>query len=169
MRKVDPKKIAIGFTEAQKRWFRERDGYRCQMHWVENGKWVQCKNTVLEVHHLVPRFFASLHYPAHFGINSMNQGVCLCPLHHVGKGLQTVNAAIVIHRDNIVAQLAYQKGDKDAYKKMFKQREWLAERGKIYWDSSWDMMLWRIIQKANGSFAQKHPYPKHRKFGLRGR
>lgn len=161
--------VAKGFTDAQRRWFHERDGHRCQMYWVENGVWVRCKNTTVEVHHLVPRYYASLHYPHSFGINSMNQGVSLCPLHHCGKGLKTPSAAIVIHRDMIVANLAYQKGDKQAYNKMFKQREWLAQRGKIYWDASWDMMLWRIIQKANGRFARNHPYPQHRKYGLRGR
>lgn len=42
--------VAVGFTDAQRRWFHDRDEHRCQMRWVVNGKWVRCKNTVLEVH-----------------------------------------------------------------------------------------------------------------------
>lgn len=169
MRKVDPKRIAIGFTEAQKRWFRERDGYRCQMHWVENGRWVRCKNTDVQIHHIIPRGWASMHYPVGFPVNGMNNGICICASCHVGKNIGITNPPHVIHIDNIIAENAYRKGDKNAYKKMFEQRLRLSEKGIPYWQTQFDMMLMRIVQKENGRFSRVKPYPKHRKYGVNGR
>lgn len=161
--------VAVGFTDAQRRFFHERDEYRCQFWYVQQGKWVRCKNTVIEVHHVVPRYWASVHYPKTYAINGMNQGVCICPTHHVGAGISTRNGIYVLHPDNITARLDYQNGDKQAYQKMFKAREDLTRRGIPYWCTTWDAMLLRVIQKANGRFARNHPYPTHRKYGNRGR
>lgn len=163
-------KAAIGFTLPQKKWILERDGFRCQMRWVQNGKWVRCNNRFgLQVHHRVPRGWASAHYPSDYGINDCSNGITICSCHHIGEGVDNENAPHVIHRDNIHAKREYRKGNKRAYDEMIENRKNLTRRGIPYWNTEYDEMFARIIARENERFLKKKPYPKHRKYGVRGR
>lgn len=161
--------IAIGFTDSQRRWILERDGYRCQFRMMQLGHWVRCRNTKdLHVHHVVPRFWASLHYPWDFEINGVSNGITICAGHHVGKGLDIENAPYVIHADNIRAYIAYRNGNRNAFNEMLEARGDLARRGIPYWVTTWDMMLLRIAQREAAKFEGRE-YPRHRIFGFLGR
>lgn len=73
---------AIGFTPKQRQWALNRDGNQCSMFMYIDGKWVRCKNTQhLQVHHIVPRGYASKHYPKHFPLNGPNNCITLCREH----------------------------------------------------------------------------------------
>lgn len=154
---------ANGFTQAQRQWFLARDGNRCQFHSVgPDGKWHRCKATSgLQIHHLIPRGWASRHYPHGFPLNGPANGLCLCEFHHIGKGS--------VHHDAYEAKLAYAAGDKQAFQKMMDVRYDLNARGIPYWNTQWDMMFNRIIQKANVSFLRRNPYPDKGKYGRTGR
>lgn len=160
---------ATGFTDKQRQWFLDRDGHQCSMHLYINGKWTRCKNTsYLQVHHLIPRGFASLHYPKDFPVNGYDNGIVLCRGHHISFGY-TGDPVYVIHPDTEGARIAYAQGDKLAYEKMMKARSSLNDRGILYHNTLWDSMFIRIVMKANALFLPQNPYPLHGKFGMCGR
>lgn len=155
---------ANGFTKAQRQFFLDADGYRCQFHYVgDDGKWHRCRNTTeLQIHHVVPRGFASMHYPQDFPINGPCQGITLCAMHHC-------LSPDSVHPDTFVAHNAYREGDKDAYKKMMEKRYELNRQGIPYWNTRYDLMFVRIIQKRNVAYLRTHIYPDKGKYGRTGR
>lgn len=162
--------IAVGFTDAQRRWFLERDGHRCQMHYVVNGKWVRCPNTArLQIHHRIPRGWASHLYPHDYPINGAGNGIALCEFHHIARGMTELQLSMAVHQDNFYAQIAYSKGNKNAFREMIDGRRRLMLKGQPYWHTRFDVMFERIIHRENARFIRGKPYPKHRKYGVRGR
>lgn len=160
---------AVGFTPKQRRWFLERDNHQCMFWFFRGGKWVRCpRKSNLQIHHLTPRGYASLHYPVTFELNGASNGLSLCPMHHVATNY-TGDPIFVVHPDTEVARIAYIGGDKDAYKKMMDARRKLNEAGLPYWNTTWDHMFHRLVEKANARYLPGHPYPGHRKYGTRGR
>lgn len=165
---------AIGFTKAQRLWFLERDGHQCMMVRVNSdGKWHRCKNTEhLQVHHVIPRGWASMHYPKRFKINGPGNGITLCRQCHVGYGLTGIELEQAVHPDTEQARIAYRKGDTDAYHKMMDRRRIMNHNGQPYWVTQYDASFLRLIAKANGRyFKQKgsKTFPKHSKYGCNGR
>lgn len=153
----------VGFTNAQREWFILRDG-GCQFHWFDLAKmrWVRCPSkTDLQVHHIVPRGWATMHLPVSFQLNGSHNGICLCKYHHVGKGS--------VHPDTYEALLKYQAGNKNAYKQMMEARRLLNEQGTPYWCTKWDWMFSRIARKATAKFVKTHPYPINGNRGNTGR
>lgn len=150
-----------GFSEIQRQWFLLRDG-QCQFHYVLNGKWVRCPiKAKLQIHHVIPRGWANMHYPKDFPLNGASNGIALCEHHHIGKGS--------VHPDTYEAWCAYHMGNKNAYHEMMEKRYELNSKGIPYWDTQWDFMFARIIQKLNVSFLRTHPYPHSGKYGNTGR
>ncbi len=154
---------ANGFTPSQRRWILARDNHMCQFHYVgEDGRWHRCGVTEgLQIHHVVPRGYASMHYPINFPLNGPNNGITLCSFHHIGKGS--------VHPDTYEASLVYRSGDKQAYVKMMEERRSLNRRGIPYWNTMWDHMFHRILQKLNVAFLRNNPYPDSPKYGRTGR
>ena len=155
---------ATGFTKAQRQWFLSADNNQCQFHYIgSDGRWHRCKNTTrLQVHHIVPRGWASMHYPKDFPLNGPNQGITLCEFCHVGNPDS-------VHPDTLDAQEAYRNGDKDAFKKMMDKRYELNRQGIPYWNTKYDLMFVRIVQKRNVAYLRNHPYPDKGKYGKIGR
>lgn len=160
---------AVGFTDKQRAWFLERDNYQCMMHTVVQGRWTRCKNTkLLQVHHITPRGHSSMHYPKNFPVNGAYNGIVLCAAHHIALGV-TGETIYCIHPDTEIARIAFKNGDKNAYKTMMEKREELNKLGLPYWNTMWDLMFKRLIQKRNVSFLRNHKYPGHKKYGSNGR
>lgn len=152
----------VGFTKKQRDWIKQRDGNRCQMFTYRNGKWVQCPVTVgLQVHHIIPRGWAEKHLPEGFNLNSSVNGICLCGFHHVGKSS--------VHPDTYKAKLAYQAGNKDAYREMSERRKVLNEQGIPYWNTQFDWLFQRRIKKLNLKMLKTKPYPTNSRRGNNGR
>lgn len=154
---------ANGFTDAQRKWLLLRAGNQCQFLSVgSDGKWHRCPSKVnLQCHHIVPRGWASKHYPKDFPLNGPMNGIVLCDYHHIGKDS--------VHPDTYEAHMAYRAGDRDAFKKMMEKRYELNAKGIPYWNTQWDMSFHRIVQKENVSFLRTHPYPDRGKYGRTGR
>lgn len=152
----------VGFTDLQRKWFLERDGHRCQFRYFNGISWVQCKNTSgLQVHHIVPRGWSSLHLPANFQLNGSMNGITLCCEHHVGKN--------GVHPDTFQANAKYRKGNKGAYEEMMSERKTLNKRGEPYWNTKWDWQFARICRKNTLRFIRAHPYPDNGNRGNTGR
>lgn len=153
---------AKGFSDAQRRWFLARD-QRCQFHYVLDGHWVRCNNTEhLEIHHIVPRGYASRHYPEDFPLNGAYNGIVLCKLHHT-------MSPTGVHPDTFKAHNDYVNGNKNAYNEMVQKRYELNKKGIPYWNTQYDLQFVRIVEKANVSFLRTHPYPDKGKYGKTGR
>lgn len=159
---------AVGFTPKQRRWFLKRDGNRCMFRTFDGEKWVRCKNTKnLQVHHIIPRGWSSMHMPKNFPINGPENGVCLCPMHHVGD--ENIDPMFVVHPDTMEAKAVYRSGNKKAYALMGEQREILNKQGVPYWNTTFDWMFHRLVKRANDLFIVKYQYPNHAKYGQSGR
>lgn len=151
----------VGFTKKQREWFKERDK-QCQMFFYRNGRWEQCPNkSNLQVHHIIPRYWASKHLPSTFPINGSQQGICLCTSCHVG-----ING---VHPDTYKAREEYRKGDKLAYVKMKDHRKTLTFKGIPYWNTQWDWLFQRRIKKLNLKMLKTRPYPTNSRRGNNGR
>lgn len=88
-------------------------------------------------------------------------GITLCEYHHVGK--------VGVHPDTFQARVAYNKGNKDAYDEMMKERKALNVKGEPYWVTKWDWQFNRIARKATLRFIRAHPYPENGNRGNTGR
>jgi len=112
----------VGFTQAQRQWILARDGNQCQFYSFNGFKWVRCKAVVsLQVHHIIARGWSKYHMPDNFQLNGSMNGISLCVMHHVGKN--------GVHPDTYAANVAYHKGDKQAYEKMMAKRKALNLQG----------------------------------------
>lgn len=153
-----------GFSDAQRRWIIQRDESQCQFHYVgSDGKWHRCHNKAkLQVHHIVARGFASLHYPTDFPVNGAYNGICLCELHHIMSPQS-------VHPDAFIAHNEYVAGNKNAFNEMMQKRYELNKKGIPYWNTQYDLQFVRIVEKANVSFLRTHPYPDKGKYGKTGR
>lgn len=152
----------VGFTDKQREWIKERDGNRCQMFEYVRGKWVQCPNrTHLEVHHILPRGWCTLHMPKNFNINGCYNGITLCKAHHVSE--------IGVHPDTAEALKKYRSGNKNAFHEMMDARRVLNERGIPYWNTTWDWLFNRRVKKNTLRMLVKRRYPTNSKRGNTGR
>jgi hypothetical protein len=99
--------------------------------------------------------------PYDFPVNGCRNGITLCRYHHVGKGS--------IHQDTYEALVAYQGGDEEAFEEMMANRKALNEQGIPYWNTQWDWMFNRLVQKNNLAFLRSNPYPANGNRGNTGR
>ena len=158
----------VGFSERQRSWFLLRDGGRCAFYIPFLGFWRRCRNTRdLQIHHVVARGYAKRHYPTDFPVNGANQGVSLCKSHHCGY-LADGDYRFVVHPDVEEARLDFAT-NKNSYKEMRDKRRILNESGIPYWETRWDFMFQRYIQKHNIQFLRDHPYPDNGTRGVTGR
>lgn len=150
------------FTTAQRNYILRRDGNRCQFRYYQNGKWVRCSATRgLQVHHIIPRGWASKHLPKGFleeEVNGRSNLITLCSKHHICLKNGTEDC---VHPDTEIARKKYGSGNKDAYREMVKDREDLNNRGKPYWNTVFDWMFRRLTDRANREFDED--YPKRRR------
>lgn len=151
----------VGFTQKQRQWFLERD-QKCQMFFYRNGKWEQCPTkSNLQVHHVIPRGWASLHLPKSFPVNGSQNGICLCRSCHVGIS--------GVHPDTYQALQEYRGGNKLAYVEMRTKRKALNGQGIPYWNTNFDWLFQRRIKKLNLKMLNVRPYPTNSRRGNNGR
>lgn len=154
--------FAPPFTAEQREWILARDGHRCQFHTFDRkkGKWIRCPRTDhLQVHHIIPRSWASKHFPPEFIAKELNGPynlITLCASHHVG----TNSNGECIHPDTREALKQYRSGDKTAYLKMRQFRDEKTNIGLPYWHTLWDWLLNRIAKKTTGKMTTPYPEPK---------
>ena len=143
-----------GFTKRQREWFLRRDGHRCMFCVCVEGKWVRCnKTTGLQIHHILPRGFASMHCHD-FAINGRTNGITLCELHHIGHGADC--DTYVIHPDNIVAFKEYAT-DHSSFSRMMERREAKNRLGVPYWNTLFDWMLNLLAVRQTKRYELAHP------------
>lgn len=116
--------IIIGaFTVKQRLAVKRRDNEECQAGDIiphrHRGR--------LEVHHVTPQAY---HYANGSDPDYPENAITLCQEAHQR-----------IHPDLPEALEDYQKGDKEAFKKMGLLQQYKAARGEIFWDSRWDAKM----------------------------
>lgn len=114
-----------GFTDKQRKAILERDGFRCQFPpCLKDGPVCGDGQCTLHVHHVIPKA-----YGVKIGLepNYPENGLT------VGKA-----AHDMIHPDIKGAKVRYVKGDKEAIKRVFDDREQKLKRREIYWNPQWD-------------------------------
>lgn len=158
----------VGFSPKQREWALMRDDRRCSFQIPFLGFWRRCKNThELQAHHITPRGYAKRHYPKDFPVNGANNIIILCRSHHCAF-MADGDYKLTVHPDVEEARLAYPR-NKNSYKEMMDKRRYLNERGLPYWNTTWDSMFHRWVQKHNISFLRDHPYPDNGTRGITGR
>lgn len=156
-----------GFSAAQRRWFLQRDNYRCSFFYkiqLENGEyaWVRCNEIAnLQVHHIVPRGWARHNLSHDFEVNGKNNGITLCSKHHIGKYMG-IGFMECVHTDNEMTRLKYAEGNKKAYAEMMLERHQKVLIGLPYWNTSYDWQFVLTVQKRNLSFIAPYPTNKSR-------
>jgi len=143
-----------GHTKKQRAWVLKRDGHQCMFHQVVGGQWNRCKRTKnLEVHHILPRGFASMHAPDRFKVNNKDNLIILCHRCHCK-----------IHTDILAAQGNYSKNP-NSYKEVFQTRHELSKNGQPYWNTRYDWMFRLIVEKFNEKMTKPYPQGKCRTIG----
>ncbi len=136
-------------SRLQRDWVVRRDGNRCQKFVFVNGRWLQCKEKRdIQVHHIYCKRAMELWSPdvcPHTPDNLLS----LCRCHHVSED--------GVHQDAAYALKNYRRGDKDAFKKMFAERELKLQRGQIYWNSQWDILFLRRAAKMTARYLSRKP------------
>lgn len=164
--------VAVGFTKGQRSWFLRRDGNQCMFHYKKGNRWVRCKRRVkLQAHHIIPRGWASENMGEEFPLNAASNGIILCSKHHVNDGGE-LSQEFVVHPDNLSAQHSYQAGNKEAYKEMMDKRREKNLAGVPYWNTRWDWMFRRLVDKANSRHGAQYPndkFPPNNRRGENGR
>lgn len=139
------------FTSRQKKWFKERDEYRCQFPVdFSDRTYKPCgRPNNLEIHHVSPQRWSKdmLRWNSD-QIDAPDNGITLCRQHHQD----------VIHGPDMPLARANYHRDKKSYKKAFRNRNELMNAGKKYWDDRWDQVFQRIVNSRNGRFDM--PWPK---------
>lgn len=159
----------VGFTKNQRKWFLRRDGNQCMFHYKKGGRWIRCNGKRnLQAHHVIPRGWAGLNMPPDFALNSRENGIILCSQHHVNEGGH-LDSTFVVHTDNEQARREYQAGNTDAYHEMMAKRKALNERGVPYWNTAWDWLFRRLIDKANARHDPSDKFPENRNRTSNGR
>ena len=147
-----------GFTEKQRQWFLRRDGHRCMFWTMIDGKWVRCKNAKrLQVHHILPRGFCSMHFPKDFAVNGATNGITLCEMHHIGNA---ENDLYVVHPDTRTAHGKY-ADDRNSYRQMMEAREVRNRLGVPYWNTVFDWMFNRLAVKQTEMYRKSNPDDKY--------
>ena len=153
MKRYNGEEVAT-YTQKQREWILERDGYQCMFHEKVDGKWIRCfRKTGLEVHHILPRGFASLHAPDRFEINGKENLITLCARCHKK-----------VHPDMLAAQSAY-GNDVHSYEEVFQERHELAVAGQPYWRTRYDWMFHLLVDKYNAQMEKPYPYNSWRTIG----
>lgn len=138
-------------SKSQREWVHERDSYVCQMPvlFVPNTSVTTsiCGREGDEVHHIWPK--RAMVYQNAGNPHTQDNLILLCRMHHHQ-----------IHPDLIEALLQRKQGNLLAIEELFEQRLHMLSIGLPYWNTSWDNLLRKIVQKRNIQFDYK--YPKHK-------
>lgn len=152
-----------GATEAQRRWVLDRDGHRCQRYHFDGIRWLRCnRRDHLQVHHVIARYWASVHLPPGFHVNGPYNLITLCEHCHIGSEDSA-------HPDTFEANQKYRAGNHNAYNEMNTKRRALTEKGIPYWNTVSDWSFNRILKRLNVSYLKRHPYPSNGVRGVTGR
>lgn len=132
-----------GFTDAQRKWIKNRDAGECQL----------CGSTdQLEVHHITPwRWAATVLHWDMVRVNLPTNGITLCQQCH-SRG----NNAI--HPDWARATHKYQD-DKKIYDQVFAVRDDLCRKQQPYWMTAHDNRLTTIAVKRTMQFIADGNFP----------
>lgn len=146
--------IGMAFSEAQKRWLKERDRNTCQLR---GFKGIACDNKHLEADHVIPQRFAKvvLGMPDE-EVDSALNGLILCRNHHRGHPDSK-------HPDAHKAWYEYQ-GHTDGFIEMFAERDAKLERGEVYWNQDYDEAESAIALRNTRRFTRNftvNDFPEH--------
>lgn len=138
--------ITGAFTQRQKEWIRERDG-RCMFpdpHPCNGHK------KTLQVHHIICQRYAQM-----LGMKDWDypeNGISLCEYSHQR----------LVHPDMLEALVAYQKGDKEAFKHVFTKRNEKLRNREVYWEPKWDRLFHVIAIRNTQNATVPFPYKKQK-------
>lgn len=139
-----------GTTKAQRKWILQRDENQCMMRTFDGELWVRCTGqSPLEVHHILPRGFASIHAARTFAVNGPDNLITLCRKCHKK-----------VHPDMVAAQFGYAESV-DSYNEVFETRNEMTDEGRPYWRTRWDWMFHFLTARANTGYEPTYPESKH--------
>lgn len=155
-----PEKLELAFTKKQREWylrvFTNDHGFpQCAFQkYSERYGWYRCGNTKdLQIHHIIPDAWTRAQEPDRDpNAISTTYGICLCKRCHTDT----------IHPD-IGEAIRNYYSDPTAIKRAVGEHKYMAARGLVFWEDSYDQMMWDIAEQAVTRYMSLHPYDKYPK------
>lgn len=132
----------VAFSVRQRKWFLKRDKNTCQAPFPH----ICDTDHPLQVHHIKPHGYLKRVAPG-VSADYPENAITLCRTAHE-----------VIHPDVIWARNGYHY-DNDIFSKLRKQRSFLMENHRIYWNDNYDRPMEVIALVNTSKYIKKHHFP----------